>query len=157
MLTPWQKPVLICCINTRTTARRAAAPHCRLPRSPDLPVWSAPVRPAPRRPHSVQACPAARVVLGWGLAAHRSGHSWSVRDSGFPPKAQPEAILGGATTDNLLRRWVPLYAVAEFGAPTITIVLAWVLLVRGRKGFGREREGGGEKVSTMLVPIGTVG
>ncbi len=80
-----------------------------------------------------------------------------MRDSGFPPKAQPEAILGGATTDNLLRRWVPLYAVAEFGAPTITIVLTWVLLVRGRKDFGREREGGGEKVSTMLVPIGTVG
>ena len=145
MLTPLQKPVLICCINTRTTARRAAARRCRLPRSPDLPVRSAPVRPAPRRPHSVQACPAARVVLGWGLVAHRSGHSWSVRDLGFPPKAQPEAILGGATTVDLLRPWVPLYAVAEFGTPTITIALAWVLLVRGRKGFGWEREGGEKK------------
>ena len=48
---------------------------------------------------------------------------------------------------NLVRRWAPLDVVAEFGAPTVTIALAWVLLVRGRKGFGFgwEREGGGRK------------
>jgi hypothetical protein len=46
--------------------------------------------------------------------------------------------------------------VAEFGAPTITIALAWVLLVRGYKGFGREPEGG-EIVYSMLVSIGMVG
>ena len=48
---------------------------------------------------------------------------------------------------NLLRRWAPLDVVAEFGAPTVTIALAWVLSVRGRKGFGFgwEREGGGRK------------
>ena len=67
-----------------------------------------------------------------------------------------EAIWGGSTTVVLLRGWEPLDTVAEFGAPTVTIVLAWVLSVRGHKGFGREGEGGGEKVSTMLVPIGTV-
>jgi hypothetical protein len=59
---------------------------------------------------------------------------------------------------DLLLRWAPfLDAVAEFGAPTVTIALAWVLSVRGCKGFGQEQEGGGEKVSTMLVSIGTVG
>ena len=47
-------------------------------------------------------------------------------------------------------------AVAEFGAPTITIALTWVLSVRGHKSFGQEQEGGEEKVSTMLVSIGTV-
>ena len=47
--------------------------------------------------------------------------------------------FGGSTTVDLLRRWAPLDAVAEFGAPTITIALAWVLSVRGRKGFGWER------------------
>jgi hypothetical protein len=46
--------------------------------------------------------------------------------------------------------------VAEFGAPTITIALTWVLSVRGHKSFGQEQEGGDEKVSTMLVSIGTV-
>ena len=46
--------------------------------------------------------------------------------------------FGGSTTVDLLRRWAPLDAVAEFGAPTITIALAWVLSVRGRKGFGWE-------------------
>jgi hypothetical protein len=53
--------------------------------------------------------------------------------------------LGGSTTVDLLLRWAPLDAVAEFGAPTVTIALAWVLLVRGHKGFGREREGGEKK------------
>ncbi len=57
---------------------------------------------------------------------------------------------------DLLCRWAPLDAVAEFGAPTATVALAWVLSVRGRKGFGQERERGG-KVSTMLVSIGTMG
>ena len=51
---------------------------------------------------------------------------------------------------DLLLRWAPfLDAVAEFGAPTVTITLAWVLLVRGRKGVGfgsgREQEGGEKK------------
>jgi len=51
-----------------------------------------------------------------------------------------------------------LDTVAEFGAPTITIALTWVLSVRGRKGFGQEQEGGGEKVSmVMVVVIGTLG
>ena len=36
---------------------------------------------------------------------------------------------------DLLRRWAPLDVVAEFGAPTVTIALEWVLSVRGRKGF----------------------
>ncbi len=40
---------------------------------------------------------------------------------------------------------------AEFGAPTITIALAWVLSVRGRKGFGREREGGRKSVHHVGV------
>jgi len=38
-----------------------------------------------------------------------------------------------------------LDTVAEFGAPTATLSLAWVFSVRGRKGFGREREGGEKK------------
>ncbi len=44
---------------------------------------------------------------------------------------------------------------AEFGAPTVTIVLTWVLLVRGRKGFGREQEGGGESVNNVGVDMNT--
>ena len=59
---------------------------------------------------------------------------------------------------DLLLRWAPfLDAVAEFGAPTVTIALAWVLSVRGCKGFGQEREGGGEKVSITLVSIEAMG
>jgi hypothetical protein len=56
--------------------------------------------------------------------------------------------FGGSTTFNSLRRRARLDAVAEFSAPTIvTIALTWVLSVRGRKGFGREREReGGEKM-----------
>jgi hypothetical protein len=50
-----------------------------------------------------------------------------------------------------------LDAVDEFGAPTITIALAWVLLVRGGKGFGWEQEGGEKKVSMVMVVIGTLG
>jgi len=46
---------------------------------------------------------------------------------------------------DLLRLWAPLDAVAKFGAPTITIALAWVLSVRGRKGFGHKQEGGEKK------------
>jgi len=53
-----------------------------------------------------------------------------------------------------------MVAVAEFGDSTTTIALAWVLLVRGRKGFGREREGGRKSVhgdggdrDTGLTPI----
>ena len=69
-----------------------------------------------------------------------------------------EAIWGGSTTVYFLRRWALLDAVlAEFGAPTVTIALTWVFSVRGRKGFGREQEGGGEKVSMVMVVIGTLG
>ena len=58
-----------------------------------------------------------------------------------------EAIWGGSTTVYFLRRWALLDAVlAEFGAPTVTIALTWawvlLLLVRGRNGFGWEREEG---------------
>ena len=52
---------------------------------------------------------------------------------------------------NLLRRWAPLDVVAEFGAPTVTIALARVLSVRGRKGFGREQEGGRKSVHNVGV------
>ena len=47
---------------------------------------------------------------------------------------------------NLLPRWTSLEVVDEFNTPTATVVLAWVLLVRGRKGFGREQEGGRKSV-----------
>ena len=56
-----------------------------------------------------------------------------------------DGIARGSTAVDLLRRWAPLDVVAEFGTPTVTIALEWVLSVRGRKGFGREREGWGEK------------
>ena len=59
--------------------------------------------------------------------------------------------MGGSTAVDLLRRWAPLDVVAEFGAPTITIALAWVLLVRGYKGFGREPEGGRNSVHNVGV------
>ena len=59
--------------------------------------------------------------------------------------------MGGSTTVDLLLQWAPLDAVAKFGAPTITIALAWVLSVRGRKGFGREREGGRKSVHNVGV------
>ena len=53
-----------------------------------------------------------------------------------------EAIWGGVTTVDLLRLWAPLVVVAEFGNYAKTIALAWVLSVRGPKGFGWEPEGG---------------
>ena len=51
-----------------------------------------------------------------------------------------------AAAGKAVRTWAArvdghLDAVAEFGAPAITIALAWVLSVRGRKSFGREQEG----------------
>ena len=57
--------------------------------------------------------------------------------------------MGGSTTVDLLLQWAPLDAVAKFGAPTVTIALAWVLSVRGHKGFGREREARGRKVHNV--------
>jgi len=59
--------------------------------------------------------------------------------------------LGGSTTVDLLRPWSPLDAVAEFGAPTVTIALACVLSVSGRKGFSQEREGGRKSVHDVGV------
>ena len=53
--------------------------------------------------------------------------------------------LGGSTMVNLLLRWALLDAVAEFGTPTVTVALTWVLSVRGCKGFGQEQEGGERK------------
>ena len=50
----------------------------------------------------------------------------------------------------MLCQWAPLEAVADFGAPTVTVMLAWVLLVRGRKGFGWEQKGE-ENVSFVVV------
>ena len=50
--------------------------------------------------------------------------------------------MGGVTTVDLLRLWAPLVVVAEFGNYAKTIALAWVLSVRGPKGFGWEPEGG---------------
>jgi hypothetical protein len=55
-------------------------------------------------------------------------------------------IFGGLPTVNLLRQWALLGAVAKFGSATATVLLAWVLLVRGPKGFGREQEGGRKSV-----------
>jgi hypothetical protein len=57
--------------------------------------------------------------------------------------------LGGSTTVDLLLQWAPLDAVAQFGAPTLTIALASVLFVKGHKGFGREREGGEKSVHNV--------
>ena len=65
--------------------------------------------------------------------------------------------FGGVDNGQFAALMGTLDAVAKFGAPTITISLAWVLSVRGRKGFGQEREGGGEKVSINLVTIGSLG
>ena len=60
--------------------------------------------------------------------------------------------MGGSTTVDFLRRWAPLDAVAEFGAPTVTIALSWwVMSVRGCKGFGREQEGGRKSVHNVGV------
>jgi hypothetical protein len=52
---------------------------------------------------------------------------------------------------NLLRRWAPLDAVAELGAPRMGVV------GEGVQGIWLGDRGGGEKVSTMLVSIGTLG
>jgi len=54
---------------------------------------------------------------------------------------------------------LPLDAVAKFGTPTITISLAWawVSLLKGCKGFGREQEEGGEKKCPLVsIAIGTM-
>ncbi len=68
-----------------------------------------------------------------------------------------QRAFGGARTVDLLRRWAPLVAVAKFGSPTTRSALTWVLLVMGRKDFGREQEGGGEKVSMVIMLIGLLG
>ena len=72
---------------------------------------------------SVPAEAAGRAVRTW--AAHRQ--------------------IGGVVTVDLLRQWAPLGVVAKFGNSATTVPLPWVLSVRGRKGFGWERGGGGEK------------
>ena len=65
----------------------------------------------------------------------------------------------GSTAVDLLRRWAPLVAMAEFGDSAATVALSWVLSVRGRKSVGREREGGEKKCPvfvnrvTGLTPI----
>jgi aryl-alcohol dehydrogenase-like predicted oxidoreductase len=41
---------------------------------------------------------------------------------------------------DLLCRWEPLDAVAEFGASYATVALAWVLSMRGRKVGGKEHD-----------------
>jgi hypothetical protein len=46
---------------------------------------------------------------------------------------------------DLLHRLAPLGAVAEFGNSSPAVLLPWMLLVRGRKGIGREQEGGEKK------------
>ena len=61
-----------------------------------------------------------------------------------------------AAAGKAVRTWAArvdghLDAVAEFGAPTVTIALAWVLSVSGRKGFGQEREGGRKSVHNVGV------
>ena len=58
---------------------------------------------------------------------------------------------------DLLLRWAPLDTVAEFGALTITVALAWVLSVKGGQGFWSGARGGGEKVSITLVSIEAMG
>ena len=46
----------------------------------------------------------------------------------------------------LLLRWEPLGAVAHFGDAVATVMLPWMLSVRGHKGKSWEREGGGDVV-----------
>jgi hypothetical protein len=53
--------------------------------------------------------------------------------------------FGGVDNGRFLLQWAPLDAVAEFSAPTITLVLSLVFSVRGHNGFGREQEGGEKK------------
>ena len=67
------------------------------------------------------------------------------------------AIWGGLTTVDLLHQCAPLEAVAEFVNSAAARMPAWVLLVRWRKGKGRERRGGGGKVSQLKGLIGTLG
>ncbi len=43
----------------------------------------------------------------------------------------------------------------KFGAPTAMGVLTWLLLVRGRKVFDQEQEGG-RKVSMLVLLIGSL-
>jgi hypothetical protein len=43
----------------------------------------------------------------------------------------------------LLLRWEPLGAVAHFGDAAATVMLPWMLSVRGHKGKSWEGEGGG--------------
>ena len=38
-----------------------------------------------------------------------------------------------------------LQALTKFGGSAATMMLTWMMLVRGHKGFGREQEGGGGK------------
>ena len=45
----------------------------------------------------------------------------------------------------------------QIRAPTTMVPIARVLSARGRKGFGQEQEGGGEKVSMVVVVIGSLG
>ena len=65
--------------------------------------------------------------------------------------------FGGSTLVRLLRRWAPLEAVADFGNSDAARTLTWVLLVRGCKGKMLGARGEGEKVSRLMVIIGTVG
>ena len=78
-------------------------------------------------------------------AAGKAVGTWAVR---MP--------FGGSTEVDLWCRWAPLVAVTEFEDSATTVVLSWVLSVRGHKGFGRER-GGEKKCPYFFVDRGSLG
>jgi hypothetical protein len=57
----------------------------------------------------------------------------------------------------LLCFWALLGAATKFEDATAGRIPVCVLSVKGCKGVGRERDGGGEKVSMPMVVIGTLG
>jgi hypothetical protein len=71
--------------------------------------------------------------------------------------AQRQFGVGGSTTVDIMRWWVPLEVVAKFGNSNAARMLTWVLFVRVCKGKRLGARGEGEKVSRLMAIIGTVG
>ncbi len=59
--------------------------------------------------------------------------------------------MRGSMAVDLLCRWAKLVVAVECGNSAATVSLSWVLLVRGRKGFGWEREGGRKSIHIVLM------
>jgi hypothetical protein len=88
----------------------------------------------------------------WHCTVARFLRRWLRRQSTYGRRG---GDLWGSTMVDLLHQWAPLEAVTKFGATTATVLLPWVLSVKGARVLvGSER--GGRKVVRTHEIVGTL-